>query len=124
MTLERHIIMLTDKNKTYFINDRTGVKLVLETEKNTGRLIPEKISESDIKRAFEEDRLDIDHLKGRNPTSMEIQLFKIFITEYIKQNKMFDGKIKENSYLWTKATLVLKVAKSFFVTEKVLFLNL
>ena len=96
MTAQRHIIVLEDMNKkTCFINDMTGVKLVVEIEENVGTLKTAEITEADVKRAFEENGVDISHLKGLNPTKSEIELFRLFIQEYIKQNQLFDGRIKK-----------------------------
>ena len=93
MLLESHILTGSDKNgKPYFINTNTGVKLELEIENKMGRLVPAKIVDADIEKAFQEDVEDIQHLKEINPTNVDINLFSIFMAEYLKQHKLFDLK--------------------------------
>ena len=89
MTLVKNILMDTEKG--IFINILTGVKLKLEREGNEGRLIKQKIIEEDERRAFQENMLDITSCKKLKPTKSEINLFKIFISEYIKANKLFEN---------------------------------
>ena len=93
MLLESHIIKgKNEQGKPYFINTNTGVKLVLEIENKIGRLVPAKIIDADIEKAFQEDVKDIQHLKEIKPSNIDINLFSIFMTEYIKQHKLFDLK--------------------------------
>ena len=87
--LEKNILM--DREEGIFINLSTGVKLKLERKGKEGQLILEKIEEKDVERAFQENGLDIALCKQKVPTDSEINIFKIFIVEYIKGNKMFEN---------------------------------
>lgn len=86
MILEDNVLM--DKEEGIFINLLTGVKLILKKEKDKGQLINRKIIEEDIRKAFQENGLDIAACKQLKPTRTEINVFKILIAEYIKANKL------------------------------------
>lgn len=90
MVLEKNIVFGNDREKTYFINGNTGVKLVLKVEGDKAWLIEEKICEADIERAFLEDVLDISQCRKMKPSESEVNIFKIFIQEYIKGKKLIE----------------------------------
>ena len=89
------IVQGNDKDGNwYFINALTGVKLVLKKENQIkARLIEETISILDVKTDIEEDGLDISiYSDGQKRKD---KLFKMFITEYIKNEQIFNGIITE-----------------------------
>lgn len=89
MILEKNILMDTEDG--IFINLSTGAKLVLKREGKKGQLISKEINEKDIERAFLENGIDIGPCKEKKPEETEINIFQLFIGEYIKGNKMFGG---------------------------------
>lgn len=104
MLIKTSIIM--DKNpntnKEYFIDLRTGIKLVLEintkrslTGKVKGKLSAEPINDDDIQRAYQIDMTDISELKGSVTSEMEANLFKVYIKSLLLSEKYKDlEKIK------------------------------
>lgn len=87
MILVKDILMDTEKG--IFINILTGVKLVIKKEGDRARLIEKEIEEEDIRRAFQENVIDITLCKQLKPSESEINLFKLFIFEYINGNHLF-----------------------------------
>lgn len=104
MLIKNTIIMdlNPNTNKEYFIDLRTGIKLVLEintkrslTGKVKGKLSAEPINDADIKRAYQIDMTDISELKGSVTSEMEANLFKVYIKSLLLSEKYKDlEKIK------------------------------
>lgn len=94
MIVNMNIIVEEDKGTSYFINLNTGTKVVLEidkrptlTGKTKGKLLSDKINESDVKRVYQTDAINIEDLKNKVVSEMEANLFKEYIKTYILTNK-------------------------------------
>ena len=87
MIIEKEIIYDKNSDGTYYlININNGAKYELYFTTTNCVLCGDEVTENDVKRAKQNDRVDISHLLTKKTNDEEMMTFKKKIEDYLQKN--------------------------------------